>query len=315
MKVYIAPYPFGEFDETLLYDLTKEGFDIRLNSYIRKATGDEILKDIPEDTEVYIAGTEKISSSLYEKCCRLKAIIRLGVGLDNIDFGLTKDKNVLVTYTPNSPALSVAEHAVSLMSAAIKKIPYLHSQTVQGVWKKEFTRLIYRSKIGIVGFGRIGQLIAKFLMPYNPTLKIYDPIIRANDEIVFNAQHTSLDALLEESDVIFLAAASSQKPIISHKEVALLKNNVVIVNSARGTLVNEQLIEKFLTSNPNAVYATDVFCNEPYGGPLCQLKNVVLTPHVGSSSLETRIMMEREVAEELRSFKLTGTFKNKVKST
>ena len=73
--------------------------------------------------------------------------------------------------------------------------------------------------------------------------------------------------------------------------------------------VQDELIEKFLTSNPNAVYATDVFCNEPYGGPLCQLKNVVLTPHVGSSSLETRIMMEREVAEELRSFKLTGTFK------
>lgn len=295
MKVFISTTTFAKYSKEPLSILKKHGLDYGMNPYGRKLKEAEIGDILKENSYAgLIAGTEPLTGKVLKAAGSLKAISRVGVGLDNIDLEAAKKQNIKVRNTPSVLIDSVAELTIGLILCCLRRITSADRNIRRNVWKKEMGLLLKGKTLGIIGFGGIGKRVAQMAKVFGLKVLFHD-IKRLKLKAY---EQVSLDRLLEESDIISIHS-STKDLLISKKEISKMKRGAVLINTSRGTAVDEQDLYKALKTGKISVAAMDVFNNEPYSGKLRELENVVLTPHVGSYAMEARIMMEIEAVKNL----------------
>lgn len=313
MKVFVSTHPFGETSKIPLELLDKNGFEVRINNHGRKITSKELSKDIGE-AEVLIAGTEKITEDVLRNAPNLKLISRVGIGLDGIDFELCRKYNIKVVYTPDAPTMAVAELCVGLILDLSRKISFTDANLKQGIWNRHMGMLLYGKTIGIIGMGRIGKSLIKLLSSFNVSFKVCDPNPDFAFLKIYNVELTNKTKLLKESDVVSLNLPLKKDTMnfLMLDDLKNMKKSSILINTARGGIINEDDLYIALKENLIAGAAVDVFEEEPYKGKLRELNNVVLTCHMGASTIESRTDMETQAVEEVVRYKNHIPLKNEV---
>ncbi|MEX2701880.1 MAG: D-2-hydroxyacid dehydrogenase [Candidatus Baldrarchaeota archaeon] len=271
------------------------------------------LKEKIKDFEVLIVRSRtKVTREIIESAEKLTLIARAGVGLDNIDVKAAQEKNIAVINAPEAPTYSVAELVIGLMIAALRGIPRGDMALKEGKWiKKELLgRELNGKTLGIVGFGRIGQEVAKRALAFNMKVLTYDVIgelAKKAEELGVEFVGTTKEALyklLKESDIITLHVPllPSTYHMIGREEISLMKNGAVIINTSRGGIIDEEALYEALKEGKIAAAALDVFENEPptdVSLKLAQLPNVVATPHIGASTEEAQRKAATIIAQKI----------------
>ena len=299
-KVLISSKTFGKNDQTSIKILKEAGYTPVLNPYNRRLEFDEFAELI-EDVVGLIAGTEKITENLLQKAKSLKVISRYGTGLDNIDLEATKRREIIVCNTPNAPTQAVAELTLGLILNLCRRIGEVDRNIRLGKWNPILGRLLLDKTLGIIGLGRIGKTLVKLVQPFELKIIAYEPY--PDNEFIssYGIKLVSLEKVLSESDFISLHVPLTEETyhLIGKKELLLMKIDAVIINTARGNLIDEEALIEALEKGSVAGAALDVFEDEPYYGKLKDFVNVILTPHIGTYAKETRIRMEIEAVENL----------------
>lgn len=313
MKVFVSTHPFGETSENPLKLLSENGFNVRLNNHGRKITSQELADDI-KDAEILIAGTEKITEEVLQNAPNLKLISRVGIGLDGIDFELCRKYNIKVVYTPDAPTMAVAELCVGLILDLSRKISFTDVNLKLGVWNRHMGMLLYGKTIGIIGMGRIGKSLIKLLSSFNVSFKVCEPDPDFAFLKMYNIKLVDKEKLLRESDVISLNLPLKKDTIdyLILDDLKKMKKSAILINTARGGIVNERDLFIALRDKIITGAAVDVFEEEPYRGKLRELNNVVLTCHMGASTIESRTDMETQAVEEAIRYKNNISLKNEV---
>lgn len=303
MKVFITTSSFAKGDSKPLEMLKKAGLEISMNPFGRNLKKEEILElcngavGIIAGTEVYAATVLEIlsqPSALSPQPC-LKVISRCGAGIDNVDIAAAKRLGVEVFNTPDAPTLAVAELAVGLILSLLRKVCCMDALVRKGEWKKMMGNQLSGKTIGIIGFGRIGRKTAELLKLLGCNILFYDLATETAQE---GCERVSLQDLLGRSDIVTLHLSSKTK-IIGADEMRLMKPGAWLVNLSRGGVIDEEALYLALMEGRLSGAALDVFEQEPYTGPLKELANVILTPHIGSYAKEPRIEMELQAVENL----------------
>jgi D-3-phosphoglycerate dehydrogenase len=255
-----------------------------------------------------IAGTESITARILEKTNTLKMISRVGIGLDSVDLLTAKKRGIEVCYTPDAPSPAVAELTIALMLSLLRQVHISNTQMHAGIWHRILGRRLADCTIGIIGTGRIGKRVIQHLGGFSVKR------IMANDvsaEQVFhggeNVEWCTKRAIYEEADIISLHVplTKNTENLIGRSELEIMKNDVLLINTARGGIINEQQLFDVMQADHIAGVAIDVFEEEPYIGNLNKLDRCLLTPHMGSMSEDCRSQMEIEATEEAVRY-LTG---------
>jgi len=297
-RVFVSTSSFGKFDKRPLELLKEAGLDVGLNPHGRTLTKEEI-SELAFGAEGLIAGTEPIDAHVLERLKGLKAISRCGIGLGNVDIETADRLGIKVCNTPEGPTLAVAELTVALILALLRKVPLADRRMRSGVWKKEMGSLLYDKVVGIVGFGRIGRKVAGLLKAFGVRIAYADPAVLESQ--ADGAEALSLEELLSRADIICLHLSWKQKDeyLLGSEQFRMIKEGALLVNCSRGEAIDEAALLTALKEERLAGAALDVFENEPYKGPLAELDNVILTPHIGSYAREARIEMEMQSVKNL----------------
>lgn len=296
--VLITTSSFGVQSDEPLKTLAEAGFHAVLNPLKRKLTEAEVSELIEKNSPVgIIAGVEPLTSSVFDKANALKAIARCGIGMDSVDLDAAKKKGIKVTNTPDAPTIPVAELTMGMILSLLRKIPLSDSGIKSGNWVRPTGNLLQGKTVGLIGCGRIGKMVAKFLQPFECRINGYDPFLEKADRINI----LPIEDVLKTSDIISLHLPYNDEThhMFDLDKISLMKKGAVIINAARGGLIDEKALCDFLKSGHLAGAAIDCFETEPYSGPLTQLENVVLTGHIGSYAKEGRILMETQAVDNL----------------
>lgn len=293
-KIFITTSSFGKFSSRPYDQLKEEGLEVEVNPHGRALNVDETI-DFLQGSIGCIAGTEKYTEDVLGSLNELKVISRVGAGVDSIDLVAAQKNGITVVNTPDAPTLAVSEMAVALTFNLMRNIIQSHEDMRKGIWKKRMGNHVSGSKIGIVGFGRIGKKTAELFHKLGSEVFYYDPVVTGNhsDAVFIDFEH-----VLETCDIIILHA-SGLKTIIGPDELAKIKPGGLLINLARGEAVDEEALNRALLEGSIGGAAVDVYREEPYSGPLLESPNIILTPHIGSSTIETRIRMEQEAVDNL----------------
>jgi D-3-phosphoglycerate dehydrogenase len=297
MKILISSRSFGKINTEALDLLRAQGLEPVLNPYGRKMKETEII-DLLDGVIGIIAGTEEITETILNAAPQLKVISRYGVGLDNIDIKAAERHNILVYNTPETPAIAVAELTLTFMLSLLKKIGHMDRNLRNDTWKTDIGYLLTGKTIGIIGLGRIGKQVVRLLTPFSVHIIAYD---EKPDKTFAKKHHIQLapfTAVLEQSDVITLhiPITPSTRNLISAQELKSMKPHAVLINTARGGLIDEHALYTALYNKTIAGAALDVFADEPHIGKLKELDTIIVTPHIGTATFETRKHMELEAA-------------------
>jgi len=296
-RILATTSSFGTDNPGIMDHFEREGFQITVNPYARKITEGELGELLAKYKPVGIlAGVETITRAVMEKARgHLKVISRVGVGWDNVDREAAEELGIKVFRTAGVLNQAVAELTIGMILSALRAIPFQDRQVRSGVWKKGMGRLLQDKVVGVIGFGDIGRHVGKLITAFGAKVIFCDPLPKD----VPWASPVSMRDLLARADIITLHASGSEL-ILGEKEIhTLCKKGVIIVNTARGGLLDEQALCEGLQSGQVACACLDVFENEPYEGPLVDLENVNLTPHIGSYAREARVRMEEMAVENL----------------
>ena len=292
----------------------ENGFELSKNEHGRKITTAELAEDI-KDAEVLIAGTEKITEEVFKKAPNLKLISRVGIGLDGIDFDLCKQYGVRVAYTPDAPTMAVAELCVGMIIDLARKITVTNNNLKErSLWQRHMGTLLYGKTVGIFGMGRIGKSLIHLLSTFNVKFLVHDIEPDIAFGRLYNVSFVSKDELLEQSQIISvnLPLKSDTADYITKAELSKMRSDAILVNTARGGIVNEQDLYEALKAGTLAAAAVDVFEEEPYVGNLRELDNCLLTCHMGASTIDSRTDMEVQALEEAVRYKNGEPLKNEV---
>lgn len=276
-------------------------------------TDDELIKKIPAFDALVVRSATKVTRRVVESGRNLKVIARAGVGLDNIDVDAARGCGVEVINAPEAPTVAVAELVFALMLAFARRIPDAVSSMKAGRWeKKKLKGIELRGKtLGIVGTGKIGQAVAERARAFGMNLLLYDVV--KNEEFAgrIGGRYVELKELLRESDFItvHVPLLPQTKHLIGEKELALMKPSAVLVNTARGPIVDERALAKSLKAGKIAGACLDVYEREPpVGSPIVDSPNVVLTPHLGASTIEAQreaaVIIARKLMQMLSGVKV-----------
>lgn len=245
------------------------------------------------DADAIIAGGLKIDADLLRKAAKLKVITRYGVGIDNIDVRQATAQGIYISTTSGANANSVAEHAVALILAVQRRIVYCHNAVRVASWEaREFPELSGK-KVGLIGFGRIARLVAKLLSGFDVCLSAYDKIWDEEAAAAAGVRYAEKDAILRQSDIVSLHIPSTPQTrhFIGMHELTIMKPGAYLVNTARGTLIDEIALYTALKEGGLAGAALDVTESEPCSpqNPLLDLPNVIITPHIAGGSFENHL--------------------------
>jgi D-3-phosphoglycerate dehydrogenase len=260
------------------------------------------------DFEVIIVRSKtKVTKELIDSASNLKAIVRGGVGIDNIDSDYCKEKNIQVLNTPNAPSRAVAELSIAHMFSLLRNIPYADATTKNGEWLKKDLKghELTGKTVGIIGFGRIGYEVGRVLNAINCEILISDPYAESKFVSEVNGLKVELDELLEKSDIITIHVPllDSTKGMIGKAQFAKMKKGVLIVNAARGPIIEEQALCDALASGKVAGAGLDVYWNRtPENSCILEHKDkLVLTPHIGSATYESQDRIGDEIVEHVKN--------------
>ena len=292
-----SSFDLSNFSETDLTTLRGAGIGIKTNPEGRKLTEAEAIEHLGDGVIGLIAGLEPLNAKVLGSAKHLKAIARVGIGLDTVDLEAARTHGIAVFNTPEPPAQAVAELTLGHILGMLRHIPRVDRAIRAGEWKGQFGQLLAGKTVGIVGFGRIGRKVSELLAPFGVNVIAHDPV--ANDASA--VRFVDLPTLLSTSDIVTLHVpyTTENHHLIGAQQLASMKPGAFLVNIARGGLVDEVALLASLEANRLGGAALDCFEVEPYSGPLKDLDNVVMTAHMGTYATETRGQMEREAAAQL----------------
>lgn len=294
MKILIGIYPF-------LLDIPKiKNFEFVNNPWGRRPSADELEKELVTGKyDGLIVGTTKINESIVKQVDSLKVISRVGVGVNNVDVKFFKEHGILTTNTPFGLTNSAAEMAVALILAGIRRLVGYNEMVKNKKWDRKFSLSLADATVGIVGFGSIGKRVAILLKAFDCNIILSDVEPDFITAQAMGLKFISKEELLEKSDVITLHLPLNEntRDWLSFKELRNLEKPVIIVNTARGDIVNENAIYEYLKNHNDSYYCCDVYVEEPYAGKLIELENVLLTPHVSTFTLNSRRLTEQLAIE------------------
>lgn len=297
-RIFISTSSFNT-ETPEINEIRALGYEVVINPHKRRLTADEIAGFLAEGEVVgLLAGVEPLSADVLTQASALRTIARCGVGMESVDLDKAKELGISVTNTPDAPTMAVAELALGLTLALLRKIPQQDSAIRSGEWARPMGNLLGKQTLGIIGFGRIGKAFARLAKPFGCEIITYDPFVTKGEEGV---EIVSLNELLNKADVISLhmPATPESTNIINAENISKMKQGAHIINTARGQLVDENALLEALKNGKLGGAALDVFIEEPYKGPLSELNNVVLSAHTGSYAAEARQIQETLAAQNL----------------
>ncbi len=275
----------------------------------------ELAERIGAYDALIVRSATSVSAGLLERAGRLKVIGRAGTGVDNVDVAAATRRGIIVANAPGSNMVAAAEHTLGLLLAIARNIPQAHAALIEGRWeRKRFGGVELADKVlGVVGFGRIGQLVAARAKAFGMRVCVSDPFVSADRCRELGVTSASLENLLLQADFVTLHAplTPETRHLINAERIALMKRGARIVNAARGGLVDIDALAGALRSGHVAGAAVDVFPSEPYtSGAILELPNVVVTPHLGASTQEAQdragLIVAEQVAAALRGTIVTN---------
>ncbi|MCH8927534.1 MAG: phosphoglycerate dehydrogenase [Candidatus Marinimicrobia bacterium] len=308
-KVLITD-PVSEEGIKLLNDL--KDIEVEMKTDLSPAELIEAIKDA--DAHIIRSGT-RITADVIEAAEKLKVICRAGVGVDNIDIDAATKKGIVVMNVPGVNSNAAAELTMALMLALSRNVAYADRSLKEGRWERSSLvgRELKNKKLGLVGFGKVGKEVALRAKAFEMEIQIYDPYV--SDEIISasGAVASKLNDLLKEVDYLslHLPLNDDTRNIINAETIALMKEGIMIINCARGGLIDEDALSHALKSGKIKGAGLDVFENEPpEGSPLLKADNVILTPHLGASTEEAKVGVSMGACRQVGEFLLHNKAEN-----
>lgn len=296
--ILITTSSFDLENSAFLAELESKGFRIVLNPHGRKVTEDEVVALIGEYQPIaMIAGIEPLSRKVLAIAKHLKVISRCGIGLDSVDLQAAQELGIVVNNTPDAPTIPVSELTIAMILISLRQVHVSDAHIRRGQWERPMGSLLHGKTVGIIGCGRIGSYVARLLCCFGCRVLGYDLLIRKSEWY----ENADLPILLKESDIVTLHLAYSEENhyFLNKERINLMKKGAVLINAARGGLVDETALEEALRSGQLGGAALDCFEEEPYHGRLRDIDNVLLTAHIGSYAKEARMLMEQQSADNL----------------
>ena len=299
-RVLITTVPFALHDSLPLELLHSAGADFEINPLGRRLMEAELC-ELASDAEILIAGTEPISEMVMDAAPKLRLISRVGIGLDNVDLLAARERGIEVTYTPEAPAPAVAELTIGLMLSLLRHTHVANLNMHQGKWDRHMGRRLPEVTIGIIGTGRIGSRVLRRIPAFGtPRTLVND--LKPERKLVpeLKLEWAAKETIYREADVIsvHLPMTKQTRNMIGIEQLRLMKSDALLINTSRGGIINESDLYQVMSEGHLGGAAIDVFQEEPYGGPLCEIDRCLLTSHMGSMSIDCRSRMELEATEE-----------------
>lgn len=290
MKVVVGASSFAESSNEVLQILQKYGIEVQKNPFGRRMTQKEIIEHL-QGADGLLAGLEPLNETVLKKCPNLKAIARIGIGMDNVDLKAAKRYGIRVSNTPDGPTEAVAEMVLAALLSICHCIIPLNNDVHHGIWKKRMGKSILGITVLIIGYGRIGKKTAEVLKGVGAKVLIYDK---------YNREESTCGLVegIQKADVVTLHVSGNEE-IISESMFADMRDGVIILNSARGGLINEQALYHALQNGKVSAFWGDALWTEPYNGILCKCENAILTPHICTYTNSCRNDMEMQAVKNL----------------
>lgn len=291
-----------------------DGIDVDVNTGLAP----EALKEIIGDYDaLVIRSATKVTADLLQAATRLKVVGRAGIGLDNVDIPEASKRGIVVMNTPTGNVVTTAEHAIAMMLSLTRNIPRGTATLKDGKWEKKNLqgREIFNKVLGVIGFGKIGSIVADRGRGLKMQVIVYDPFVTPERIEKAGFESVTLDELYKRSDYITIHVPKLKDTtgLINSAAIDKMKSGVMIINCARGGIVNEQDLCEALKSGKVAGAALDVFETEPPNNhPLLELDNFICTPHLGASTKEAQTNVAMAIAEQIIDYLTTGTVINAV---
>ena len=264
---------------------------------------DELKKIITNYDGLIVRSATKVTSNIIDSATNLKIIGRAGAGVDNIDIEAAKNKNIIVMNTPGGNTNATAEHTIGLIFALLRKIPSANETTHRGLWEKKKMKgsELKGKKIGVVGFGNVGKRVAEISNALGMDVSICSSHFDTIKEHYKNYNSKDLSDIIKNSDIISFHCKPNKdgSSIITMSEINIMKKNCILINTARGNLINESDLKNALENELIKGAALDVFKDEPaIESNLFKLKNIILTPHIAASTDEAQIVVAEMIANQ-----------------
>lgn len=278
----------------------------------------DLIREIGAYDALLVRSQTKVTAAVIEAGKQLKVIGRAGVGVDNIDLAAATRRGVLVINAPDGNTISAAEHTFAMLISLSRHIPQANQSVQSGKWdRKSFVGVELRGKtLAVLGMGRIGAEVARRAKVFGMSIAGYDPFLTEERASTLGVKRMSLDDAIACADFITVHTPLTKetKHLIGAAAFAKMKPGVRIINCARGGIIDEQALYAAIQSGKVAGAALDVFEHEPLAAdhPLLHLPNVILTPHLGASTVEAQVNVAIDVAEEVGHVLLGKPFRNAV---
>ncbi len=278
---------------------------------------EELLQEIATADALVVRSRTKVTEDVLSAARQLKIVGRAGAGVDNIDLSAATRHGVIVMNTPGGNTIAATEHTIGLMLAALRNIPQAYQSMKQHEWNRKafIGRELYEKTIGIIGLGKIGREVARRLSAFQVQLLGYDPFLTPELAERLGVRLVGLDELFAQSDIITLHTPKMPETLnlVNKERLAQCKDGVVIINCARGGLVNEADLLEALNSGKVSAAAFDVFESEPpTHWELIDHPRFIATPHLGASTQEAQEKVARQILEQIAHFFETGVPRNAV---
>ncbi|UCB48293.1 MAG: phosphoglycerate dehydrogenase [Deltaproteobacteria bacterium] len=290
------------------------GIEVHVNTGL---TPEELKGVIGQYHGLVIRSATKVTADIIEAAHNLKVIGRAGIGLDNVDIPAASKRGIVVMNTPEGNTITTAEHTIAMMMALSRNIPQATSSLKGGNWEKKKLqgRELYNKTLGLIGAGKIGRIVADRAKGMKMKVIVYDPYIKPEALEKLDLEPVALEELLKRSDYITIHTPRTDETLdmINKETLSKMKTGAMLINCARGGIVNEDDLYEALESGHLGGAAFDVFATEPPGHiKLMSLSNFICTPHLGASTREAQDNVAVDVAEQIVAYLMHGTVKNAV---
>ena len=279
---------------------------------------DELLELIADVDGLVIRSGTKVTADVLAAARNLRIIGRAGIGVDNIDTAAATEHGVIVVNTPEGNNITTAEHAIALMVSLARHIPQATASMKAGKWeKKKFQGMeLYNRTLGVLGAGNIGRFVVSRAKGLGMKVIVHDPYLTAEAAARLEVQRVELDEMMSRADIVTVHVPKTKETtgILGAEEFAKAKPGLIVINAARGGIVDEKALLDALESGQVGGAGLDVFVEEPpsAGHPLVAHPNVICTPHLGASTEQAQINVSVAVAEQVRDYLLKGEVRNSI---
>lgn len=307
MKKILLTNRYDEEPFKIIQSVIPEGFQLEM---LDKVCQEEVAEKAVDADYLLVSGRLKIDRQILENARKLKMIQRTGVGLDSLDLEEMKKRNIPLYVNKGVNADSVAEHSVLLMLACLRRLVMIHQNTKNGVWKKQSqgvqTRELKGKKVCLIGMGNIGQAVAEMLKGFGTETLYYSrKRLPQQKEDELKISYVELEELLHEADIISLHCPLTEETrgMLNQESIEKMKDGVMIINTARGALIEEEALVQALKSGKVQFAGLDVFAEEPLKNTeLSNLDNVIMTPHIGGITYDSFHCMMQEAMRNIELY-------------